>query len=102
MYSQCVLYFIAFEALCTDTIESLVIAYKSAENPDDMLSSLKKIWSVVEEYVKADKLSSVGLSDINTNTFIELFQWADVRISLHKITSMYSHAGLITTFTRYR
>jgi len=61
-----------------------VIAYKSAENPEDMLSSLKKIWFVVEEYVKVDKLSSIGLSDINTNTFIELFQWADVRISYIK------------------
>lgn len=81
MYSQCVLYFIAFEALCTDTIESLVIAYKSAEGPEDMLPSLKKIWTVIEEYVRANKLVSVGLSDINTNTFIELFQWANVRIS---------------------
>lgn len=58
-----------------------MIAYKSTENPEDMLSSLKCIWSVIEEYVKVDKLSSVGLSDINTNTFIELFQWADVRIN---------------------
>jgi len=61
-----------------------VIAYKSAENPEDMLSSLKKIWFVIEEYVKVDKLSSIGLSDINTNTFIELFQWANVRISYTK------------------
>ncbi|KAL0109904.1 hypothetical protein PUN28_013503 [Cardiocondyla obscurior] len=75
----------AFGALCTDTIESLVIAYKSAEGSDDMLSSLKKIWSVVEEYVKAEKLSSVGLSDINTNTFIELFQWADVKPNIVQI-----------------
>lgn len=57
-----------------------MIAYKSAESPEDMLSSLKKIWAVIEEYVRANKLFSVGLSDINTNTFIELFQWADVRI----------------------
>ncbi|XP_071636914.1 glutamate--cysteine ligase regulatory subunit isoform X2 [Temnothorax longispinosus] len=75
----------ALEALCTGTIESLVIAYKSAEGPEDILSSLKKIWSVVEEYVKADKLSSVGLSDINTNTFIELFQWADVKPNIVQI-----------------
>ncbi|XP_011871414.1 PREDICTED: glutamate--cysteine ligase regulatory subunit [Vollenhovia emeryi] len=75
----------AFEALCTDTIESLVIAYKSAEEPEFVLSSLKKIWSVVEEYVKADKLCSVGLSDINTNTFIELFQWAGVKPNIVQI-----------------
>ncbi|XP_011164372.1 glutamate--cysteine ligase regulatory subunit [Solenopsis invicta] len=75
----------AFEALCTNTIESLVIAYKSAESPEDMLLSLKKIWSVVEEYVKIDKLCSVGLSDINTNTFIELFQWADIKPNIVQI-----------------
>jgi glutamate--cysteine ligase regulatory subunit len=72
---------IAFKALHTDTIESLVIAYKSDENPENILSSLKRIWSIIEEYIKNGKLSSVGLSDINTNIFIELFQWADVRIN---------------------
>lgn len=73
------------ETLRTDTIESLVIAYKSAEGPEEMLSPLKKIWSVVEEYVKVDKLSSVGLSDINTNTFIELFQWANIKPNIVQI-----------------
>lgn len=70
---------VAFKTLNTDTIEALVIAYKGTEEPEDTLSSLKRIWSVVEEYVKNNKLSSVGLSDINTNIFIELFQWANVR-----------------------
>lgn len=66
-----------------------MIAYKSDEEPENMLSSLKKIWSAVEEYIKVDKLSSVGLSDINTNIFIELFQWADVRITYCKIISIF-------------
>ncbi|EZA54225.1 hypothetical protein DMN91_000587 [Ooceraea biroi] len=76
----------AFKALHTDTIESLVIAYKSAENPENTLPSLKRIWSVIEEYIKNGKLSSVGLSDINTNTFIELFQWADVKPNIVQIS----------------
>nr|XP_012215999.1 PREDICTED: glutamate--cysteine ligase regulatory subunit [Linepithema humile] len=75
----------AFKALHTNTIESLVIAYKSIENPEDMLSSLKCIWSVIEDYIKVDKLSSVGLSDINTNTFIELFQWANIKPNIVQI-----------------
>jgi len=80
-----------------------VIAYKSAENPEDMLSSLKKIWFVVEEYVKVDKLSSIGLSDINTNTFIELFQWADVRINYTKCPYSFQFILTpITIFTYYR
>lgn len=77
----------AFKALHTDTIESLVIAYKSInENPEDTLSSLKRIWSVIEEYIKDGKLSSVGLSDVNTNTFIELFQWADIKPNIVQIS----------------
>ncbi|XP_014486565.1 PREDICTED: glutamate--cysteine ligase regulatory subunit [Dinoponera quadriceps] len=75
----------AFKALNTDTIESLVIAYKGDEKPEDTLLSLKRIWFVVEEYVRANKLSSVGLSDINTNTFIELFQWANIKPNIVQI-----------------
>ncbi|XP_070155249.1 glutamate--cysteine ligase regulatory subunit isoform X2 [Polyergus mexicanus] len=75
----------AFKALGTNIIESLVIAYQSDEDPPNLLSSLKRIWTVIEEYVKVDKLSSVGLSDINTNTFIELFQWADVKPNIVQI-----------------
>ncbi|GAB1861488.1 GCS light chain [Camponotus japonicus] len=74
-----------FKALNTNVIESLVIAYKSDEEPENMLLSLKKIWSAVEEYIKVDKLSSVGLSDINTNTFIELFHWADIKPNIVQI-----------------
>ncbi|XP_032682167.1 glutamate--cysteine ligase regulatory subunit [Odontomachus brunneus] len=74
-----------FKTLNTDTIEALVIAYKGTEEPEDTLSSLKRIWSVVEEYVKSNKLSSVGLSDINTNTFIELFQWANIKPNIVQI-----------------
>ncbi|EFN78381.1 glutamate--cysteine ligase regulatory subunit [Harpegnathos saltator] len=75
----------AFKALNTDIIESLVIAYKSTEESEDTLSSLKRIWSVVEEYVKSNKLASVGLSDINTNIFIELFQWANIKPNIVQI-----------------
>lgn len=79
-----------------------MIAYKSVENPEDMLKSLKCIWSVIEEYVKVEKLSSVGLSDINTNTFIELFQWANVRMSLYTNIFCVSYSILNTNFTHYR
>lgn len=32
--------------------------------------------------MKIGKLSSVGLSDVNTNEFIDLFQWANVKLYL--------------------
>lgn len=79
----------AYTELCTvlsvcnflsiDAIESLVIAYTSNEGSEDLLESLKRLWTGIEEYVKIGKLSSVGLSDLNTNVFIDLFQWANVK-----------------------
>ncbi|KAI4477571.1 hypothetical protein M0804_012688 [Polistes exclamans] len=52
---------------------------------EDILMSLKSLWRAVEEYVKVGKLSSVGLSDLSTNTFIELFQWANVKPDIVQI-----------------
>lgn len=74
-----------FEHLNTDTIESLVIAYTTKHDSEDILMSLKSLWRAVEEYVKVGKLSSVGLSDLSTNTFIELFQWANVKPDIVQI-----------------
>ncbi|KAK2581893.1 hypothetical protein KPH14_002353 [Odynerus spinipes] len=74
-----------FEILNTDTIESLVIAYSPKDDSEDILMSLKSLWRVAEEYVKLGKLCSVGLSDLNTNTFIELFQWANVKPDIVQI-----------------
>ncbi|XP_076748785.1 glutamate-cysteine ligase modifier subunit [Xylocopa sonorina] len=73
-------------ALNTNTIESLVIAYSGAENSEDLLTSLKYLWSEIEEYVKIGKLSSVGLSDVNTNVFIDLFKWANVKPNIVQIS----------------
>lgn len=69
-----------FKTLHTDTIESLVIAYGKSEASDDLLTSLKCLWSVIEEYVNNGKLSSVGVSDVDTDVFIQLFQWAKVSL----------------------
>ncbi|XP_076641543.1 glutamate-cysteine ligase modifier subunit [Halictus rubicundus] len=69
--------------LNTNAIESLVIAYSGKE---DLLSSLKQLWIGVEEYVGLGKLSSVGLSDVSTNLFIDFFQWANVKPNIVQIT----------------
>lgn len=64
--------------LQTDSIDSLVIAYGKTDNTD-LLTSLQSLWTLIEEYVKLGKLSSVGVSDVDTDVFIKLFQWAKVR-----------------------
>ncbi|CAL7944401.1 unnamed protein product [Xylocopa violacea] len=73
-------------ALNINAIESLVIAYSGTENSEDLLTPLKCLWSGIEEYVKIGKLSSVGLSDVNTNVFIDLFEWANVKPNIVQIS----------------
>lgn len=73
-------------ALNISAIESLVIAYSDKDSPEELLTSLKYLWTGVEEYVKIGKLSSVGLTDIGTNEFIELFQWATIKPNIVQIS----------------
>ena len=56
-----------------------MIAYKKAEGPDDILTSLQSLWSVIEEYKEAGKILSVGLSDVDTEVFIQFFKAANVK-----------------------
>lgn len=74
-----------FRVLHTDTIESLVVAYKKAEGSEDILTSLQSLWSVIEEYKEAGKISSVGLSDVDTEVFIQFFEAANVKPNIIQI-----------------
>lgn len=81
----------AIDQVCSflniNAIESLVIAYSGQESSEELqLASLKQLWSGIEEYIKIGKLSSVGLSDVNTNVFIDLFQWANIKPNIVQIT----------------
>ena len=73
-------------SLNTNAIESLVIAYSGKEGSEDVLASLKHLWTGIEEYVKIGKLSSIGISDVNTDVFIELFQWANIKPNIVQIS----------------
>ncbi|OAD53714.1 Glutamate--cysteine ligase regulatory subunit [Eufriesea mexicana] len=59
---------------------------KEAIDQEELLASLKHLWTGVEEYVKIGKLSSVGLSDVDTNVFIDLLQWANIKPNIVQIS----------------
>lgn len=88
--------FLVCNSLNTNAIESLVIAYKGRENSEELLTSLKQLWTKVEEYVKIGKLSSVGLSDVSTNEFIDLFHWANVRLLQYLSMTIFLHVTFIS------
>ncbi|XP_033217620.1 glutamate--cysteine ligase regulatory subunit isoform X2 [Belonocnema kinseyi] len=73
------------KVLHTDAVESLVVAYKKAEGGDDILNSLQSLWSVIEEYKEAGKILSVGLSDVDTEVFIQFFKSANIKPNIIQI-----------------
>ena len=74
--------FVVYEVLKTDTIESLVIDLSSQDNIEDILPPLQSLWQILEEYSKNEKLISIGISDLDTEKFIQLFNWANVRANV--------------------
>lgn len=74
------------DILQTDSIESLILAFDKSETLEDELTGLQSLWTVIEEYVSSAKLMSVGVSDVDTDLFIKLFNWSKVYSVAKKLT----------------
>lgn len=65
-----------FSSLNVNKIDSLVLACRL--EPSAVLSGLQNMWSVVEELAEQKKFEDVGVSDIDTDVFVNLYNWAKV------------------------
>ncbi|KAK6633733.1 hypothetical protein RUM43_001321 [Polyplax serrata] len=72
-----------FSSLNVNRIDSLVLACKL--EPSAVLSGLQNMWSVVEELAEQKKFEDVGVSDIDTDVFVNLYNWAKVKPSIIQI-----------------
>jgi len=61
-----------------------------------LLPGLKELWQVLEEYVEQQKLLSIGVSDVETDVFIALHDWARVYIRLTMYELLLYVAHLLT------
>lgn len=70
-----------FVSLEADNIDSVVIAYSTPTATQDSsvrLEEIKHLWEVLESYVQNGKLSRIGISDVDTELFIALYNSAKV------------------------
>lgn len=74
-----------FAALKVNRIDSLVLACKL--EPSAVLSGLQDIWSVIEDLTPQKRFGDVGVSDIDTDVFISLYQWAKVLYRFYPLLS---------------
>ncbi|XP_063991194.1 glutamate--cysteine ligase regulatory subunit [Diachasmimorpha longicaudata] len=75
----------SFKIFDTDRIETLILAYGEAKNTESELAQLQRLWPVVETYVNDGKICHVGFSNVDTELFIKLYEWATVRPSIVQI-----------------
>ncbi|XP_063217949.1 glutamate--cysteine ligase regulatory subunit-like [Bacillus rossius redtenbacheri] len=74
-----------FAALGVSFVDSLVLAYPSRSEPDALLPALQELWRVLESNVVLQRLGSIGVSDVDTDVFISLYHWAQVKPSIVQI-----------------
>ncbi|EEB19898.1 glutamate--cysteine ligase regulatory subunit, putative [Pediculus humanus corporis] len=72
-----------FTSLNISKIDSLVLACKL--EPSAVLSGLQNIWSIIEELAEQKKFEDVGVSDIDTDVFVNLYNWAKVKPTIIQI-----------------
>ena len=68
-------------------VQNVILQFKKdklIETGDD-INSLKKIWGVLEEYVKNEKISQIGLADVEEATFRNVYEWATVKPAIIQI-----------------
>lgn len=61
-------------------IDSLILSCQVKEDDSDtLLEDLLLMWKALEELVKKGRITSIGISDVGTETFINLYNAAEVR-----------------------
>ncbi|KAJ3647898.1 hypothetical protein Zmor_019747 [Zophobas morio] len=76
-----------FATLKVPCVQNVILQFKKdklIETGDD-INSLKKIWGVLEEYVKNEKISQIGLADVEEATFRNVYEWATVKPAIIQI-----------------
>ncbi|XP_034230100.1 glutamate--cysteine ligase regulatory subunit [Thrips palmi] len=77
----------ALLSLETDTIDSLVLACPCSDETqsEKSLPWLQELWRTLEDFVESKKIISLGLSNIDTQVFISLYNWAKVKPSIVQV-----------------
>lgn len=69
-----------------ETLDTLVVTFSgSTEGTPITLDVVKLAWLTLEEMVNAGKVKVIGLSDVDTQLFIQLHTWAKIKPGIIQI-----------------
>lgn len=62
------------------SIDSVILAYRNEfTNSGSLLEDLLSMWRILEDFVNQGQVCDIGISDVDTEIFIELYNAAKVR-----------------------
>jgi glutamate--cysteine ligase regulatory subunit len=74
------------ESTSVDYVDTLVLSFsQQSETSRVTLDMMKETWKVLEDCVKNNSVKMIGLCDVDTQLFIQLYQWANVKPSIIQI-----------------
>uniref|UniRef100_A0A1B6E8S0 GCS light chain n=1 Tax=Clastoptera arizonana TaxID=38151 RepID=A0A1B6E8S0_9HEMI len=76
-----------FSSLGAVSVDSLVLAYMnhSSMSNDELLKDILELWKILERNVENKKLDRIGISDVDTDLFIDLYKSAKIKPSIVQI-----------------
>lgn len=77
-----------FSSLDNKEIDSLVLSYYNNSDDvekNDQLNSLNELWPILENTVQKGKVLRIGVSDVDTDVFISLYQNSKIKPSIVQI-----------------
>lgn len=90
-------------SLEAESVDSVVLAYSgTSQESTERLQEIQQLWQVLESNVQDAKLSRIGISDVDTDLFIALYNsakvgnltrsfWYSTSFELEMISEIYEH-----------
>lgn len=66
-----VLLFLVFKELNEEVVDSVILSFNHGK--DTLLADVLILWAVLEGYVNKQKITRIGVSDVDTDLFISLY-----------------------------
>ncbi|XP_022168738.1 glutamate--cysteine ligase regulatory subunit [Myzus persicae] len=72
-----------FKELNEEVVDSVILAFNHGK--DTLLADLLTLWSILEGYVNKQKITRIGVSDIDTDLFISLYNNSIIKPTIVQI-----------------
>lgn len=68
------------------SVDDVIVSFKRANDVTrDDLDQIKTVWTILENYIKNEKIKHIGIADVEEATFRAIYDWANIKPSIIQI-----------------